>query len=537
VSGGIRGRLQFDVKKSGSVWYFDDEATAMQEAERLNKERNVAGARAHFSYVPKLVEEAMEHSLDNIRKGLKGIMSRAQKVDSQEAYDKFLKGFGDHAEVVDSHVNPDSIDKTADSLHYHQKDPKVSEFLKKHVMESVDEELAAWKSGKTESASPLGARFLQRITEADEGPKLDTAWKGLYNRMKRPYEKKIIELFAAIGLPGRLIVNEEGIMEGIQAGGDVIRRPGRKQSLFNKFFDAYTGKGAAPAPVAEAKKRGGRMQKILESVLVRLGMPESLTTTDGNGALGTYFNRAGNKIEADSDLQAILVQFAKALGVTSTEVNEAYAELDDDVLAEDVDVGNDEFFQNVIQLCLALGVPEKNLQFQRPNLIKSLRAKKQSLSARGMIESRMAGLMQLVQKYTRAQPQAQQQDQAVKPGTASQPTNESKILAEAFSPLEALTSADLKNFNAMEPQAGPAMMAAYEGGGAHEETILMLAVDPDAEDDAKSLRVGIDGPWDGTLHNKYFQNNKDGYKAAIDYANMLRTANLKTGGRPKGWKG
>jgi len=89
----------------------------------------------------------------------------------------------------------------------------------------------------------------------------------------------------------------------------------------------------------------------------------------------------------------------------------------------------------------------------------------------------------------------------------------------------------------LEPANGPAMMAAYEGSGSHEETILAVGVDPDADDDNKSLRVGIDGPWDGTLHNKYFPNNKDGYKAALDYANMLRTANLKTGGRPKGWKG
>jgi hypothetical protein len=80
------------------------------------------------------------------------------------------------------------------------------------------------------------------------------------------------------------------------------------------------------------------------------------------------------------------------------------------------------------------------------------------------------------------------------------------------------------------------MLASYEGGGSHEETILAIGVDPDAEDESKNLRVAIEGPFDGTLHRKYFPNSKDGYKAALDYANILRSANLKSGGRPKGWK-
>lgn len=109
------------------------------------------------------------------------------------------------------------------------------------------------------------------------------------------------------------------------------------------------------------------------------------------------------------------------------------------------------------------------------------------------------------------------------------------LVMEAFDELEALTSADLKHFNMLEPAEGPAMMAVYAGGGQHEETVLAVGVDPDAEG-YKTLRVGIDGPWDGSMHAKYFPNDKDGYKAALAYANMLKTANLKTGGRPKGWK-
>lgn len=73
-------------------------------------------------------------------------------------------------------------------------------------------------------------------------------------------------------------------------------------------------------------------------------------------------------------------------------------------IAEEVDVGNDEFYQKVIALATALGIPERNLQFQRPALVKSLREKKISLQARGMIETRMDQLLAMIEKNTRKTP-------------------------------------------------------------------------------------------------------------------------------------
>lgn len=513
----------------------------------------------------------------------------------------------------------------------------------------------------------IGSNFLKRITEAEEPQAKvmkDTVWNGIHSRMKRPYDKKIVQFFDLLGIPGRYVRGEEGLEDSIRAGGDILRRAGRKQSLFNQFFDQLSGAGGK---IAEAKK-GSRLQKILETVAVTLGFPASLVSSgEAPGPLSTIFRRAAANIEADGNLEATLIAFAKALGITAKQVNEAKEkkhyiqsngsniagpfdsedeaeayldkllrkakpedELDDarivledkkikvrepgwyvvdwvdtpvagpftetgareeaeemntkfkkqrarnsaeagrgprasdvkgDISAfdvtyfsdydirrmsessvlgakfkarvlEDVDVGQDEFMETVMKLVAALGIPEGLLQPRRQQIIRALRTKKQELTNRGVLVQRMNQLLGLIEKGTKAPSTGSVQESLRE---ARESLSECKLF-EAFGPLEALVGKSLQHFNADEPAAGPALMAGYEGSGSHEETVLVLAVDPDADDDNKSLRVGIDSPWDGGIHAKYFPNNKEGYKAAVDYANMLRTCNLKTGGRPKGWK-
>ncbi len=200
----------------------------------------------------------------------------------------------------------------------------------------------------------------------------------------------------------------------------------------------------------------------------------------------------------------------------------------DRVMAEDVDVGQDDFANAVMQLVISLGIPEGILAPRRAAIIKALREKKMSLTNRTMVEQRMEALVALIAKGTKKQPgqEVDKMQEALKEG----------LLMEAFGSLEAMVDAEMKQHNLEEPLSGPAMFASYEGGGSHEETVLTVGVDPEAQSDAKALRVGVDGPWDGTIHAKYFPNTKEGYKAALDYANLLRTWNAKTGGRPKGWK-
>lgn len=521
-----------------------------------------------------------------------------------------------------------------------------------------------------EDKMSIGTKFLQRISEAEATPdevKLDAPWRGISSRLKRPYEKKIVQLFSLLGVPGRYVQNSDGLLESIRASADVIRRPGRKQTAFNAFFDAVKASGN----VAEAK-RGGRLQKVLETVMVVLGFPEDLVSTEGAGPLSSVLTRAASKIESSSAAEAALILLAKTFGLTSKQFNEdvsyerasqgrldakddwkqgwtefdlskdpegkklrshlksmiggtdayldayvaktielaraqfneakafkardpgwyvvdwmdkpvagpfsetgareeakelnaefkkknaaqsgrsaaeaglgqrasdanrgdikAYDVLEFDEtdikrLKEEVDVGQDDFAQSVMQLVTALGIPEQILAPRRAAIIKALREKKMSLTNRTMVEQRMVALVALIQKGTRVQPgkDTDKIQEALKEG----------LLMEAFGSLEAMVDSEMKRYSLEEPLSGPAMFAAYEGGGSHEETVLTVGVDPDAESEAKALRVGVDGPWDGVIHAKYFPNTKEGYKAAIDYANLLRTWNAKSGGRPKGWK-
>jgi hypothetical protein len=689
MTGGTLGRREYQYQEEGTVKYFDTIEEADKFASELHARRNHTLARASYTFTPRLIEQA----------------------DTQE-----------------------------DNM-------------------------------------SIGSKFLERLNEADaEEVSVDTAWKGVRNQLKRPYEKKIVELFSMLGVPGRYAIREEGLIEAIRGAADVIRRPGRKQSSFNNFYDALK----ASATVAE-KKRGGRLQKVLETVMVSLGFPESLVTTEGGSPLGTTLARAANKIEASNTLEPSLIALAKALGISSAQINEgkefkvkepgwyvvdhmdkpvdgpysegnakreaeemsdeheakhgkgdipafdalyfsdydikrmnegsvlggkyeswekkpmkvrepgwyvvdhmdkpvdgpfsrggAKTEADerneahaakngkgditpfdilefdaDDIkklreeteassvgsrflsrvseakktpgprfprspvsaffkapddgvdtieereadgveyihvavsyddwatskkyyitvdsndkvkksseaefnkipakkktrmksrVSEDVDVGQDDFMQQVVALAIALGIPERNLQYNRANLIKSLREKKMSLGARSMIEQRMAVLMQLIQKNTRQTPNttaSQEANESVRISPAFQNLLNEGLMMEAFNALEAIVGKELEHHNAEEPANGPALAATYDGvGGAHEDTMLFVAVDPDA-DDHRNLRVGIDSPWDGVVHSKYFPNTKEGYKAAVEYANMLRTVTFKKGGRPKGWK-
>lgn len=649
MTGGTLGRRQYLYQEEGDVKYFDTMEEAEDAAKTLSTKRNHTMARATYKFTARAVKEEDEMIGSNFLKRV----SEANDPALKHAMDMVKKaGFSYKGKTLDAlrkeHAKELLNNEYTDQWHMRVSDALGMSRMNKDALEKLAEQLA-------EAAEPSVIK--------------DTVWSGIHNRMKRPYDKKIVEFFSLLGIPGRYVRGEEGLEDSIRAGGDVLRRTGRKQTLFNQFFDQLNG--GSSGTVSEAKK-GTRLQKVLETVMVMLGFPEALVSAgEAPGPLDTMIRRAAARIEADNNLESTLIAFAKALGITSKQVNEGadqYAtakagkqDAEDDhranwtdfdpkkdpkgtrlrayiksaigasdeyldayvkrtlelvkvneaktfkvrepgwyvvdhmdkpvdgpysegnakkeakamskehaakhgkgdisafdavyfsdydikrmnegsvlgaqfmqrVLGEEVDVGQDDFMEVVMKLVLALGIPEAILQPRRQMIIRALREKKQTLTNRGMLQQRMQQLIGLIQKGTKAEPST---------GTVQECLDDARValteqaLFEAFGPLEAVVGKSLEYFNADEPAAGPAMMASYEGSGAHEDTVLVLAVDPDADDDNKSLRVGIDSPWDGGIHAKYFANNKEGYKAAVDYANMLRTCNLKKGGRPKGWK-
>lgn len=473
ISGDIHGPRSSFVKKDGDVVHFENLQAATEEATRLSKQMNRAGAAVSYRYEPQLVQESHMTIGSN-----------------------FLARLDERAKQVDS-------DPVKDGLNI-----------------------------------PLEPGHMQ-----------------LVSILKRPLEKKIVALFAMSGIVGRLLKAEPDAVERIRERADMLRKNKAAQSAFNDFYSAFaTARGYAPGKMAEAlvtekhdQKRGSATQKRLEAVLVALGLPEGLITIKGPGVLAPFIAAATLTIDQSGDLKAKLVKLAMRLGVHGSEAPEDIADTEADMkkaktakkepkeetlgesflrrLDELTPVkSNDPFARDVIELLRALGVPEEHLSYKQQLLRASLEKMGRGLKQRSLIDQRIEALTNMIKNGKKPQAQAQQ----VNP-------MEEGVLAEAFGELEALTKADFEHLNLAEPSAGPAFLATYIGNDTHDETVLVVGVDPDVQGH-KPLRVGIDGPWDGSIHARYFTDDEEGYKAALKYANMLRTANLKTGGRPKGWK-
>lgn len=294
----------------------------------------------------------------------------------------------------------------------------------------------------------IGQRFLERLNEAKAEDTdsikdgfnipLDTQQKALASRLKRPLEKKIVALHAMVGIPGRYL-NTDDIEKSIASAADELRSQISIRRQFDKFYSALaTNRGFSISQVAEAKgaKRGGFLQKLMESVLVRLGLPESLIETTGPGAVGAALLRTAKLIEEDSSLEQILRQLAVKMGIKA---NDALTEGEDfdenytgpvevhgvkgmkstpwkkkfktmaayekwldanegDVevhgmrktsMSEDVneaiDVGTDDFATAIVGLIADLGLPDQILQMRRAQVIKALREKKMNQTNRAEV--------------------------------------------------------------------------------------------------------------------------------------------------------
>lgn len=376
----------------------------------------------------------------------------------------------------------------------------------------------------------LGSSFLSRVMEAEEaesGAKEapssgDTVMNGLRSRLKKPYEKKVVDLFSALGILGRYLDDIDAVGKSIQTHADKLRGAGRVSKAFNAFVGALSGSVAEGVEIAEAKK-GSATMKRLETILIGLGLPSA---TAEDGTIGTILRRAATRVDKNGEAKTAMNNLARAMGISVADVNEAQ-EIDEAMPAT-----NDAYISAAIEMMLALGLPQANIDFRSGQTLQALRAQRQKLQSPGTIANRLEKLVSVIKTGERR----------VAATEPTQTTESFSILKssiqlnEAFGELEALTTADLDQYQILEPANGPAMYAPYQGSGKHEETVLIVGVDPEAIDDRKSLRVGVDSPWDGTIHKKFFENNIDGYKAALQYANQLRTANLRIGGRPKGWQ-
>jgi hypothetical protein len=277
-----------------------------------------------------------------------------------------------------------------------------------------------------ESGDPMsiGTNFLKRILEADDAAdidgindglnvKLDPRQRSIMLRLRRAIDRQILTLFAMVGVPGRYM-DVEGIDGLIKEAGLRLRSSPTQKSAFDQFYQALgAAKGFGieqPAPVQEAENlRGAFIQKMLEAVLVQLGLPESLVTSSGPPQVGIAMYSTAKLIEDDGALEAALRRLAQRMKISTAP--------DAMKVDEEVEVGGDQFLEEIVALIQQFGVPEANLVYQRSNVMKGLREFKLSLTNRAMIQQRVRALTALIKTNTRVTPQA---------GKTVEQTNESK---------------------------------------------------------------------------------------------------------------
>jgi hypothetical protein len=203
-----------------------------------------------------------------------------------------------------------------------------------------------------DSNMSIGNKFLQRVlsegrvVEAEDRDRdgvqdgmaipMDTQQRALANKLKWRLPKQIVQLFAMVGVPG-VKLNAADAETSIADAAEMLRSQLSIRRAFLDFFKAMAAvKGystAAPGKmeesikIDEAKlKRGNFTQKTLETILVKLGMPEDLVSTTGPGVVGSALYRTSKEIEGNAELKAKMRVLAMRMGVKAAD---AMAPLED----------------------------------------------------------------------------------------------------------------------------------------------------------------------------------------------------------------
>jgi hypothetical protein len=226
----------------------------------------------------------------------------------------------------------------------------------------------------------IGNKFLQRVLaeghleEAAPADKdgvqdgmnimLDPQQRAIASKLRWKLPKQVVALFAMLGIPG-IKLNTEGIVQSIDEAAEMLRTQLTVRRAFLDFYKAYgaaTGKAIAEPkaqPVAEGKmKRGNFVQKQLESVLIKLGLPAALVETGGPAVVGNALYKASKVIEDNGDLKTKLRMLAMRMGIKSSD---AMAPVEDEAEAVTEDMamatsGLPAFHAAAKELVKALGV-------------------------------------------------------------------------------------------------------------------------------------------------------------------------------------
>lgn len=288
-----------------------------------------------------------------------------------------------------------------------------------------------------EKEMTVGSKFLARVLEEASAEDkdgvqdgfnipLDSQARALIGKLKLPLAKRLVAFYVMVGIPGRYL-NTEDVQGAVLEAADMLRK---RVAVRRAFLSLYEGLAAAKnfnlpqaatneaiELVDEAKadskqKRGSFIQKLLETVMIELGLPESLVVTSGPAAVGVGIYRTAELIEQDSNLERALRLLATRMGIRQTEATAAVQEdknedfkwtltgltKDIEKIDEAIDVGEDDFSTAVVGLVAALGIPDDVLQRRRTQIVQALRQKRNSLRNRAQVLTMIGRLQALLER-------------------------------------------------------------------------------------------------------------------------------------------
>lgn len=360
--------------------------------------------------------------------------AEAEDESDAEGSDKLDPEEDEMEPVLDDDGNPVLDDDGNPKMKKKKKKKKKADADSEDDADDKPDDESKTKQEESQSMS-IGNRFARRQTslmEAGDEMDLDTHQKSLESKLTRPTEKRIVELAAALGIPGKFIDTAEGI-EGIRAGADELRQGVSARHAFDKFYAALVGDAQGeveeernvdptdnnPDQVLDEAELSSATAKLLAAVIIALGVPANIVN-GGPQAVHTAMQKAAVKVEQDKHLKTSLQALARRMKVSVKDLDDLgddmeltpqakariekernQVEKDSNQVEEDVDVGNDPFSELAITLVKSLGVPDDILNLRRSQLVQSMRANKRNLAGRNQIQIQMQRLIDLIARNRR----------------------------------------------------------------------------------------------------------------------------------------
>jgi hypothetical protein len=182
----------------------------------------------------------------------------------------------------------------------------------------------------------LGQQFLARLNEAKapapvkkKAFSFDPAVESMKRGMRdiggsSDLADKIGEVMSLCGIPG-IYLNKQDIKLSVVEAAQALRTKAARVRAFLTLHSALCAFYGVEAPVKEAKAaapefsdeelEGSQFQKMVEEVLVLLGAPRELVTSDAKSAVKSSMRRVIPKLRQDENVRMAVLTLARYAGI------------------------------------------------------------------------------------------------------------------------------------------------------------------------------------------------------------------------------